>query len=227
MELAPVVLFVFNRPWHTRQTLEALQNNTLSGESDLIIFSDGAKTIEDETKVREVRDHIKTINGFKKLSIFERDRNHGLAASIISGVTEVVNKYGKIIVLEDDLISSANFLQFMNQALTTYEKKKDIFSVTGYNFVSKIPDGYKKQVFLSYRSSTWGTWADRWTKADWEVKDFKQFLRNKRDHTRFNRGGDDLTGMLIQQMKGKLDSWGIRWCFTHFIHNAYCLVPIK
>jgi len=227
-DLAPIILFVFNRPWHTRQTIEALQKNLYARESNLFVFSDGPKTVADESKVQEVRDYIRTCVGFKSMSIRERDRNFGLAESIITGVTEIVNQYGNIIVLEDDLISSPNFLKFMNRALMVYEGKKEIFSVTGYNFLSKIPDSYKEQVFLSYRPSSWGwgTWADRWEKADWEVKEYDAFMKNRAEQVRFNRGGDDLTGMLTQQMKGKLDSWGIRWCFTHFLHNAYCLVPV-
>jgi hypothetical protein len=228
MDLAPIILFVFNRPWHTKKTIEALQKNFLAGESNLFVFSDGPKTVADEPKVQEVRDYIRTFDGFKSISINERDRNFGLADSIINGVTGIVNQYGKIIVLEDDLISSSNFLKFMNQALTTYKGKKEIFSITGYNFLSKIPNGYREQVFLSYRPSSWGwgTWADRWNAADWEVKDFDTFMKNKNEQVRFNRGGDDLTGMLVKQMKGKIDSWGIRWCYTHFKHKAYCLVPV-
>ena len=228
VDLAPIVLFIFNRPWHTTQTIEALQKNKLFGESHLFVFSDGPKIASDEPKVQEVRDYIKTIDGFKSLSIIERNRNVGLAESIIVGVTEIVNQYGKIIVLEDDLISSRNFLKFMNQALTTYEDKKEVFSITGYNFLTNVPNGYRDRVFLSYRPSSWGwgTWADRWNKSDWEVKDFDTFMKNKSDQVRFNRGGDDLTSMLAKQMKGEIDSWGIRWCYTHFKHGAYCLVPV-
>lgn len=228
MDLAPIVLFIFNRPWHTKQTIEALQKNILASESNLFVFSDGPKTAADELKVQEVRDYIKTIDGFKSLSIIEREKNFGLAESVITGVTEVVNVHGKIIVLEDDLISSHNFLKYINRALTTYKAKKELFSITGYNFLTDVPIGYREQVFLSYRPSSWGwgTWADRWNKADWEVRDFDTFMKNKNDQVRFNRGGDDLTAMLVKQMKGEVDSWGIRWCYTHFKHGAYCLVPV-
>jgi hypothetical protein len=228
MGLVPIVLFVFNRPWHTKQTIETLKKNSLAIESNLFFYSDGPKTVADEPKVKEVRDYINTLNGFKKIQITHREKNLGLAKSIISGVTDIVNKYGRVIVMEDDLISSVNFLEFMNQALIAYEANKEIFSVTGYNFLPRMPAGYKEQVFLSYRPSSWGwgTWADRWNKADWEVKNFDTFMRNKKDQVRFNRGGDDLTGMLVKQMKGEIDSWGIRWCFTHFLHDAFCIVPV-
>ena len=104
MILAPIVLFTYNRPWHTRQTIEALQKNHLASESVIFIFSDGPKTKEDEPKVEEVRKFLKTIQGFKQIEIIEREKNWGLAKNIIDGVTKVVNEYGKVIVLEDDII---------------------------------------------------------------------------------------------------------------------------
>jgi hypothetical protein len=224
---APIALFVYKRPLHTTRALESLRKNEWAGESDLYVFCDGPKSDEDRASVAAVRKTIDALTGFRNVYGTFREKNLGLAKSIISGVTDVVNKHGRVIVVEDDLVSSPNFLQFMNQALATYEPNRKIFSVTGYNFLTDIPAGYKKQVFLSYRPSSWGwgTWSDRWSRADWEVKDFPSFIGSKRAQIRFNRGGDDLTGMLVQQMEGKLDSWGIRWCFTHFLHEAYCLVP--
>ncbi len=117
---APIVLFTYNRPWHTRQTVEALKKNEFSQESELFIFSDGWKSDEDKPKVLEVRKYLKSIDGFKKINIIERDRNWGLANNIIDGVTKIVNEYGKVIVLEDDLITSPYFLKFMNN---TYRRR--------------------------------------------------------------------------------------------------------
>lgn len=224
----PIALFVYKRPFHTKKTVESLQKNVMVQDSELHVFCDGPKSDADNEDIAAIRDYINSLTGFKKVHITHREQNLGLAKSIISGVTDVVNRHGRIIVMEDDLISSPNFLLFMNKALTAYEEKKEIFSVTGYNFLSKIPDNYEPQVFLSYRPSSWGwgTWADRWKKADWEVKNFDTFMKNKKDQVRFNRGGDDLTGMLVKQMKGEINSWGIRWCFTHFLHDAYCIVPV-
>jgi GT2 family glycosyltransferase len=114
---APIALFVYNRPWHTRQTVEALKKNELASESELFIYSDAPKNGKAKEKVKEVREYIKTIDGFKKVTIIERENNWGLADSIIDGVTKIVNEYGKIIVLEDDLVTSPYFLKFMNEAL--------------------------------------------------------------------------------------------------------------
>ena len=120
-KLAPIVLFVYNRLNHTRQTLEALQKNDLASKSELIIYSDSAKNKNDLDKVAKVREYIKNIDGFKKIIIRKAKKNIGLANSIINGVTKVVNEYGKIIVLEDDLMTSRFFLRFMNEALVAYK----------------------------------------------------------------------------------------------------------
>ena len=130
--LAPIVLFVYNRPWHTRQTVEALQQNELANESELFIFSDEAKDEMATKHVNDIRDYIRTIDGFKNIEIIERDKNFGLAKSIISGVTEIINQYGTVIVLEDDLVTSPYFLQYMNDALVFYEKEDRVVSVMGY-----------------------------------------------------------------------------------------------
>ena len=139
---APIVLFVYNRPWHTQQTVEALQKNKLASESELFIYSDDAKNDDARVSVDEVRKYIDNITGFKKITVIKRDKNWGLASSIIDGVTKIVNKYGRIIVLEDDLVTSPYFLKFMNDSLEVYEKRNDVFSVTGFN--------YPKSIFISF-----------------------------------------------------------------------------
>ncbi|OHD24230.1 MAG: hypothetical protein A2086_11760 [Spirochaetes bacterium GWD1_27_9] len=225
--LAPIVLFVYNRLSHTKKTIEYLKKNFLASKSDLFIYSDGAKTDNDNLKVEELRNYLKTIDGFKEVNITERPKNMGLANSVIAGVTEIINKFGKVIVVEDDLISTPNFLDFMNQCLDEYQTDKKVFSVTGYVYPHKTIKNYKFDVILFPRASTWGwgTWKDRWDKADWEVKDFDEFINNEKLCRRFNRGGDDMTGMLKSQMEGTIKSWGIRWCYAHFKNNAYGVFP--
>ena len=227
-ELAPIVLFVYNRPSHTKKTIEALKNNELAGESDLFIFSDGAKSENDAQRVDEVRAYIKTIKGFGGVEVTEREKNFGLAHSILSGVNHVSSLYDRVIVLEDDVITAPSFLTFMNNALEFYQTNKSIFSVSGYPYSIKIPGSYKKDVFISYRASSWGwgTWKDRWEKVDWEVKDFNSFIKDKKAQKLFNRAGEDVTPMLKAQIWGEIDSWAIRWTYSHSKHNAYCLLPI-
>ena len=127
MVLSPIVLFVHNRPWHTKQTVEALQQNELAEDSELFIYSDAAKSSKANAAVQEVRDYIYSVSGFKKITIIERKYNWGLADSIIDGVTSIVNKYGRIIVLEDDLVTSPYFLKFMNDALSFYKNEKRVW----------------------------------------------------------------------------------------------------
>ena len=228
---APIVLFVYNRLWHTEQTVAALKENELSLESDLYIFSDGPKVAGDEN-VKIVREYIKTISGFKSISIIERENNLGLANSIISGVTEIINEFGRIIVLEDDLITSRYFLKFMNEALQFFNNKKDIFSISGFTYpamIMKIPENYDYDIYLSHRFGSWGwgSWKDRWDKVDWEVKDYNKFKSSKKMQDRFNCGGSDLSNMLTSQMEGDIDSWAIRFDYSHFINNCYNVRPCK
>lgn len=137
MKLAPIVIFTYNRPWHTQQTVEALLKNEYASESDLIIFSDAPKNEAAKKGVEETRSYIRNITGFKSLRIIERDRNFGLANNIIDGVTSIVNEFGRIIVLEDDLLTSPYFLKFMNEALSLYEDEERVISVHGYIYPIK------------------------------------------------------------------------------------------
>ena len=231
MSLAPIILFVYNRLWHTQQTIEALLKNKLASESDLFIFSDGPKTENDE-KVSEVRKYIKTISGFKSVTIFEKEKNCGLANSVIAGVTEIINKFGKVIVLEDDLVTSRYFVKFMNEALNFFENDKRLFSVSGYTYsdkIMKIPKNYRHDIYLSYRNESlgWGTWIDRWNSVDWGVADFKEFCENPKLQKAFNRGGADMSGMLKAQIEGKIDSWAIRFDYALFKNDCFNVKPIK
>lgn len=231
MTLATIILFVYNRPWHTQQTVEALQKNKLAEKSDLYIFADGPKTANDE-KVSEVRKYIKTISGFKSVTIFEKERNCGLANSVIAGVTEIINKFGKVIVVEDDLVTSKYFLKFMNEALDFFENDERIFSVSGYSYsdkILKIPKSYRHDIYLSYRNESlgWGTWINRWKKVDWEITDFKEFCENPKLRNAFNRGGADMSGMLKAQMEGRIDSWAIKFDYALFKNDCFNVKPIK
>ena len=231
-ELAPIILFVYARPDHTRNMIESLAKNNLAQKSTLYIFSDNAKKDKDNENVAKVRNYINTIpekKWFKEVYIEETDRNIGLAKSVIVGVSRVINQYGRAIVLEDDLISSERFLEYMNEALQFYEDNEKIWSISAYNLPIKIPKHYQHDVYLSYRSCSWGwaTWKDRWNTVDWEVKDYKKFKRNYKKRKRFNLGGADMAQMLDAQMNKKIDSWAIRWCYEQSKQNKYTIYPVK
>lgn len=233
MELAPVILFVYNRPWHTRQVFGHLQKNSFANQTELIIYSDGPKNAKDVDKIRKIRDHLgSNTTGFKKVTIIKRDKNIGLANSIINGTSEVINKYGKAIILEDDLITSPQFLKYINDALNYYQLENKIFSISGYSpskYIMKIPKGYTEDVYFSPRASSWGwaTWKDRWDKADWEIKDYNNFIKDRNAQKLFNVGGADLTKTLMLQQQRKIDSWAIKWCYALFKNKAYCVFPVK
>lgn len=224
-DFAPILLFVYKRLDTLQHTIQTLQRNFLAKESDLYIFSDGAKALKDGAGVTAVRDYIRTIEGFKSIYIIESPANKGLANSIIDGVSQVIKEYKKVIVLEDDLITSSNFLLYMNQCLDYYKSNPKVFSVSGFSFIIK---GLNDQdIYFTQRASSWSwaTWNDRWIEVDWEVKDYSSFRKDIRKRWAFNKMGSDMAGMLDKQMSGKMDSWAIRWCYHQFKQQSYTVFP--
>lgn len=225
----PIVLFTYNRPKHTRLTIESLLQNRLAKESDLFVFADGAKTEAHLPQVQAVHEYLQTVTGFRQVHLTLRQENKGLANSIIAGVGEVLRQYSTAIVLEDDMLCASNFLDFMHEALALYEQMPSIFSITGYTFPIAFPADYRQDVYLSPRPSSWGwaTWRDRWEKADWSVADFDAFIKDKKQRQAFNQGGNDLSVMLLRQQRGEIDSWAIRWAYTHYRQGGYCVYPTR
>ena len=177
----------------------------------------------------EVRVYLNQVTGFKSIVVFESADNKGLANSIISGVSQIVEKYKKVIVLEDDLITSPNFLNFMNQALDFYENNDKIFSISGYTLNLPSLKNSENDYYVGYRASSWGwgTWKNRWEKVSWEIQDVNRFIWNPVRHIQFMRGGSDMSLMLWRQMNGKIDSWAIRWCYHQFKYDLLTVFPAK
>ncbi len=224
MNLSPIVLFVYNRPIHTRRTVEALQKNDLAAKSVLIIFSDGPKQDNDKLKVEEVREYIKTISGFKSVEAHESEFNYGLSASIIAGVTETVNKYGQVIVLEDDLETSPGFLKYMNESLEIYKQDINVASIHGYCYpIKKLPD-----LFFLKGADCWGwaTWKDRWRLFE---KDSRKLLKIINERGLLRRFDFENSGVYVKMLQdnidGKNDSWAVRWYATALIQDKYTLYP--
>lgn len=224
---SPVIIFVYDRYDLLNKTINSLQLNTLAKDTDLVIFSDYAKNEKSLNNVLKLRNYLKTIDGFKTIKIIERNENYGLAKNIIEGVTEIMNIYGKVIVLEDDLITSKNFLCYMNQALDFYENNEKIFAISGYTGNLTSIKELNDEGYLSYRPSSWGwaTWKKEWEKNDWDVKDFNTFIKDKKAIKKFNKGGVDMTRMLKHCMEGKNHSWAIRWSYTMYKLDKYCFYP--
>jgi hypothetical protein len=224
-DLAPVALFVYNRLWHTQQTVEALKRNEPAAESELFVFSDGPRTEADREKVRAVREYLKTIDGFKEVTVIERDRNLGLAQSIITGVTGIVNRYGKIIVLEDDMVTSPYFLRFMNEALEFYKDEAKVISIHGYIYPVKarLPE-----TFFLRGADCWGwaTWKRGWDLFEPDGRKLLNELRARKLTHGFDfDGAYGYTRMLEEQIKGKNDSWAIRWYASAFLQDKLTLYP--
>ncbi|PRY13326.1 hypothetical protein CLV24_106241 [Pontibacter ummariensis] len=225
---APVLLFTYKRVYPLKQAIDALQKNTLAKESNLFIFSDGAKHEKDLALVSEVRAYLRTITGFKTVKIKEAPVNKGLANSIIDGVTEVMKTFDKVIVLEDDLLTTPNFLTYMNKALLQYQPVQEVYSVSGYSFDLGTSASDKADAYFLNRGWSWGwaTWKDRWEGVDWQVKDYDSFKHNKQEQKEFAQGGSDLNKMLRHQMEGLLDSWAIRWFYYQYKVGGLTLYPV-
>lgn len=225
MPYAPIALFTYNRADKTQRVVESLLKNQEAKDSDLFIFSDGPKTEAKAAGVEENRKFIHTISGFKNITIIERDRNWGLANSLIAGITDVINQYGKVIVVEDDLILSPYFLKFMNDGLEKYEDDDTVGTICGYvfPFQKSLPD-----TFFLYFMHPWGwaTWKRSWNLLD---TDTKRLLRKIRFKTKkFNLGGNcGSYGNLYCQKVGLVDSWYIRFYASLFLNKKLNLFPGK
>lgn len=230
-ENAPIILFVYNRPDHTRQTLEALSNAVLADKSELIVFADGPKancTPETLAKIQETRDLLKEKQWCGKVTINESSENKGLAANIISGVTEVVNKYGKVIVLEDDIVIGKHFLEFMNDALNRYNDSKEVMHIAGFRpeIKTKNPNG----CFFYPNMDCWGwaTWADRWQYFEKNTDKLINTLNEDMIY-RFNMNGAEPGNwqQVLDNKAGKINTWAIYWLASIFLKNGLCLAPCK
>jgi len=223
---SPIVVFTYSRLWHTQQTILALQNNELAGDSDLFIYSDGPQQSQDSvSKVREVRDYICTVEGFRSVTIIEREKNYGLAKSIIDGVSEIVNRFGHVIVLEDDMITSPYFLRYMNEALNLYENEERIISIHGYVYPvkAKLPE-----TFFLKGADCWGwaTWKRGWDLFESDGTKLLLGLRSNSLERRFNFNGTyGYMRMLKNQVAGKNDSWAVRWYASALLNDKLTLYP--
>jgi len=226
MDTAPISLFTYNRPWHTQQTVEALLNNAAAGDSNLIIYADGAKGENDAASVDEVRRYLHSIQGFKSIRIVERQENLGLAQSIISGVTEIVNEYGRIIVLEDDMVTSPYFLRYMNDGLEMYENDNRVISIHGYCYPI---DGLPETFFLKGADCWgWATWKRGWSLFESDGAKLLGRLEAAGLIDRFDFfGGYDFSGMLKGQIGGRNDSWAVRWYASALLQGKLTLYPGK
>ena len=223
MKLAPVLLFVYNRPQHTRQLLESLLANKEAAESELFIYSDGPKNENDRAAVDEVRRYVRQIEGFAAVRLTERKQNQGLANNIIDGVTTVAGQYGRVIVLEDDLRVSPYFLKFMNDALETYRDEPRVGHIQACDYTRSpiLPD-----TFLIKWTGSWGwaTWDRAWKLFNPDGAELLRQLEERKLTKTFDFNGKyGYTRMLRKQVEGKNNSWAIRWNASLFLKDVLSL----
>ncbi|MBB2145964.1 glycosyltransferase [Pedobacter sp. LMG 31464] len=222
---APIALFVYNRPQHTERTVKFLQQNELATESRLFIFSDGAKTTADEDKVKEVRDFIKKIEGFKSVEIIESKTNMGLANSVIAGVSRLTATYGQVIVFEDDLISSPYTLTYFNEALNRYRDEEKVMHIGAYMY--SLKDEHLPQSFF-YRAATswgWATWARAWQNFEPNIDTLLQQFDSKKKHDFSIENTMNFWKQMQDFKNGKNNSWAIRWYASIFLKGGLTLNP--
>lgn len=230
--LAPIVLFVYNRPEHTRKTLNSINRLPEAGQTDLYIYADQAKNERAQSSVDAVRalvsDFVDNQSHFRSAKLICASANQGLAKSIISGVSRIIDEYGRVIVLEDDLEVAPDFLSYMNGALEYYQDQESIWAISGYTFPMQALHDYPHDVYLSGRGCSWGwaTWKDRWETVDWEVKSYPKFKFNFLERKKFAQWGRDLPTMLDAYMYGEIHSWAIRWCYEAFRQHKYTIYPV-
>lgn len=227
---APVAVFLYRRPAHTRLTLEALDRSPLAPESELFLFLDREANGGEENAVEAVRSlalSYRQKSRFRRVVLREASCHQGLARSVICGVSHLIGRYGRVIVVEDDLVTAPGFLTYMNEALDVYAAQSAVWSISGYTPCLPLPPDYLPPVYLTGRGCSWGwaTWRDRWELVDWEVADYARFRWNLYRRRQFNRGGCDLADTLDAQMRGERDSWAVRWCYTQNRLRKWTIYP--
>lgn len=224
--LAPVVLFTYKRLETTKKVVDSLLTNEESSNTDLIVYSDGPKRDSDNYKVEGVRQYLKSLTGFKSVKIIYRDKNFGLAQSFIQGITETLIEFERAIFLEDDNLLSRHFLSFMNRALDQYKDNEKVVCVTG-NSWPLFPS--QKHPYFVRGAETWsmGTWRRGWKHFNDDGKKLLLDIQRKNLVKKFRSDGFGFYEMLQRQVKGEIDSWGVRWWASAFLDETYCLYPHK
>lgn len=222
-ELAPILLFTYNRPKHTSNLLKSLLQNKEAAESNLYVYLDGPKNTEEIVSIDKIEKIVNQLKGFKSITLIKRDTNWGLAKNIIQGVTEQIEKHQRVIVLEDDLIVSPYFLQFMNDALTLYDEEKEVGHIQACDFTQnkRLPD-----TFLIKWTGSWGwaTWERAWSLFNPNGRELLDKLEKKKLCKTFDfNGAYPFTRMLRRQIAGENNSWAIRWNASLFLANKLSL----
>lgn len=228
--MSPICLFVYKRYETTKLMLESLLACPECKDSELYVFMDEARNDDEAKAVERVRRLFDNLQGFRKVNLFPARMNKGMANSVIDGVTKVLQEHDDIIVLEDDLVVSPDFLQFMNAALKTYKDRSDIWSISGYTpRLQELEGNGRNGVFVVPRAQCWGwaTWSDRWETVDWEVSDFSRLAQSKELRKEFDKGGNDLFRTLEMERRERIESWAVRWAYAAAKQSRWTVNPMQ
>jgi GT2 family glycosyltransferase len=226
MRSTPVAVFTYNRPAHTRQMLESLAACHRLEDCRVFVFSDGPKTPDQEQAVRETRAVVHDWTRQHPADIVERNENRGLARSIVGGVSELCNRNGRVIVLEDDMMVGPRFLDYMLLALDRYQDDERVCQISGYMFPVRHPS--QPDAFFLPLTTTWGwaTWQRAWRLFQWDVSSALPVLRDAAVRRAFDLDGAyPYSAMLEDCIAQRNDSWGIRWWWSAFVSQKLTLHP--
>ncbi len=227
MTLAPIIVFAYDRPNHLKQTLDALAKNDLADRSNLYIYCDGFKEpapIEQVERVKRNRTVAHAISGFKSVTVIEREKNVGLKANIVGAVTDIVNKYGRVITLEDDIVTSKGFLRFMNEALEMYKDNEQVMHISGYMWPHRWPLPETLFYQVPYPGGGWATWKRAWQYYDDDAAKLYHQWESRWDE--FNKfGGNYLQKQLVANYEGRMNTWFIKWHAVLLERGGLTLYP--
>ena len=226
MEYSPIAFFAYNRPMHTFACIQSLLQNRIAKDSDIYFYIDGPKNKSDKDANSAICEYLQSLKGFKNIHVIQRRKNVGLARSIIDGINDTISKHGKVIVIEDDLILSPHFLEYMNDGLILYRNVEEVLHISGYMF--PIEKTYESTTFLLplVTSWGWGTWKRAWRFFGYNDTYFKKLRNNYRLRRKFNLNNSfDYWGLLKKQLNGDINSWAIIWYLSFFFQNGLALYP--
>lgn len=224
---APVALFCFNRPDHLRRAIKSLQRCEGYAQHRIIVFGDAARTPEDAERVAATRSVAVELLG-RDAELRFAEENRGLSRSIIDGVSEILQRHGRVIVVEDDLLLGTGFLRYLNDALSFYADDPRVYQISGHAFEAPTFAHRSESLLLPLTTTWgWGTWSRAWQTFDPQAEGWQQLAKDRALRGRFNLNGSyDYAGMLENQMKGRLNSWGIRWYWSVFkLGGLSCFPP--
>lgn len=227
MDLAPIALSAYSRVKHIQQTVDALAANDLADQSDLYVFSDAPRP-GDEAIVAEMRNFLDSITGFKNVTIIKRETNNR-AFNNRDGIRQLLSKYGKMIFLEEDIVTAPGFLKFINQGLNVYEKREDVFAVCGYTPPIRMPKDYADDIFLCPRFSAWGYgfWKNSFDQIIFDREQYRRLLKDKSRLNQFRKNGEDLVSLLAKEADERIDAMDVKIFFTQFIYQSYVVCPVR